>query len=308
MRLGIVSDTQTFTIAFNQRAGTVLAMGEDAVRAMIERSGIKVREVLFLPPEDINAALQTLHDGGNRVLLGGGDGTILKAAETMQENGAPIGFLPLGTMNLLVQDLGIPVNLEQALRAYAQGARAETIDIAEVNGHPFLCAAGIGVMPEASEFRESLRDIPSLFVFPRMSMFVFNQLSHLNRRRFRITMNKRNKKLRTTSIVVSNNRFSRSEAGFKKASLQDGILEIYSATPKSIWERLRLLIRLSAGLWKSDPVMRRWLAREAVIHSHKTEELVSLDGETVTLRTPLHFKMHRQAFNVLVPQDTGEPS
>lgn len=294
---------ETYTILFNARAGTVLRLGEDAIRAMIEKSGISCADVLFLPPEEINDKLKELNTNGTNIILGGGDGTILKAVETMLDSPSPIGFLPLGTMNLLVQDLGIPLDLEQALTAYARGTNSTAIDIAEVNGHPFLCAAGIGVMPEASEFRESLRDLPDMLVIPRMSMFVFEQLNHLKRRKFRIRLNKRHKKLRTTSIVVSNNRFSRKENGFKKESLQDGVLEIYSATPKSIWERLRLMIKLSAGIWKTDPVMRRWQTDNAVIFSRKKEELVSLDGETLTIKAPLHFKIHPLAFNVLVPEE-----
>ncbi len=301
-----MSDIQPYTLVFNARAGTVLKLGEDTIKALIEKAQIPVDEVLFLPPEEINDALCALHTKGSRVILGGGDGTILKAVDAMLDNPAPIGFLPLGTMNLLVQDLGIPLDLEKALTAYARGTHETAIDIAEVNGHPFLCAAGIGVMPEASEFRETLRDMPGMFVIPRMSMFVFNQLNHMNRRRFRISVNQRNKKLRTTSIVVSNNRFSKEEGGFKKESLQDGVLEIYSATPKTVWERLRFLIKLSAGIWKSDPVMRRWLAHEAAIHSYQREELISLDGETISVKTPLYFKIRPLAFNVLVPNNDEE--
>lgn len=279
-------------------------MGQPAIEAIIENSDLKIEKILFLEPEKIDDTLLELSALNKKILIAGGDGTILKAAEMIWEQKNPIGFIPMGTMNLLAQDLGIPSGLEPALKAYAKGTKTMRIDIASLNGHLFLCAAGIGVMPRAAKFREELRHMPTLLLIPRMSLFVFQQLNEMKRHFFNVYMNGKKHKFKTTAIVVSNNRFTNEETGFKKESLQDGLLEIYSAAPRGFWERIRLMIKLGFGVWKNDPVMRSWQAKEIVIYSRKKQELVSLDGETIMVPTPLRFTIEPRALRVLVPLPT----
>ena len=60
--------------------------------------------------------------------MGGGDGTIAAAAQRLAGTGVPLGILPLGTMNLLARDLGLPTGLEAAAAALAHG-HARAVDV-----------------------------------------------------------------------------------------------------------------------------------------------------------------------------------
>ena len=49
-------------------------------------------------------------------IVGGGDGTINAAAFGVNEAGLPLGILPMGTANDLARTLGIPFDLDGAVR------------------------------------------------------------------------------------------------------------------------------------------------------------------------------------------------
>lgn len=85
------------------------------------------------------------------VIAAGGDGTIEKVSVGMMGTSAPLGILPLGTMNNLAKALGIPSDLDEAIALIGEG-RSRPIDAGKVTwGTPgkhefyFLEAAGFGI-------------------------------------------------------------------------------------------------------------------------------------------------------------------
>ena len=54
--------------------------------------------------------------GRDVVVMGGGDGTMSAGAGGLIGTGKPMGLLPLGTLNHFARDLGIPTDLEDAVR------------------------------------------------------------------------------------------------------------------------------------------------------------------------------------------------
>ncbi|MGC3996813.1 MAG: YegS/Rv2252/BmrU family lipid kinase [Anaeromyxobacter sp.] len=93
-------------------------------------------------PERLREALRS---GAERVVVGGGDGTQSAAAAVLAGTGVPLGVLPMGTGNDLARGLGLPIHdLRAAARALAAG-EVRDIDLAEVNGRPFLNAAAAGL-------------------------------------------------------------------------------------------------------------------------------------------------------------------
>ena len=77
--------------------------------------------------------------------MGGGDGTISAAASALAGTKTLLGILPLGTLNHFARDLGIPANLDEAAKLIA--ARAEKVDVAEMNGRVFINNSAIGLYP-----------------------------------------------------------------------------------------------------------------------------------------------------------------
>ncbi len=294
-----------FHIVFNASAGAVLKAGQEAIEKSIEASGIAVASVHFLDGRKLIPKLRELKKTGEPILLGGGDGTLMRCAAEFLEGPGQLGLIPMGTMNLLANDLGLPLTIEDALKAYAEGARPRRIDVGEVNGKTFLCCAALGVIPETSAFREENRGQAEALLIPRLAMFFFKRIDR-GKRSFRVTLDGKKRTLRTAALIVSNNLLKEDnellDPAFKKDSLRDGLLGVYTLNPQSGWDKLRMLFRLQFGNWKKDPVLAERVARVVEVRTHRAEEDVSLDGETQKLKTPLRFSVLNKALTILVPK------
>lgn len=297
-----------YTVFINGQSGTVLNIGADTIRQKIVDAGITSDSAIhFLDPPAMNERLEEFceKNEGN-LLIGGGDGTIRSCAGRLLDHKIPFGIIPLGTMNLLAQDLGLPVELDKVIQTYATGEpELVSIDVGMVNGECFLCCAGIGIMPEASHYREKLRKDNDLTLYPKLTAFILERMDINRHKHLDLVLPSQTVKLRTASLVVSNNRFIEiagiGENHFKKNSLQDGELGIYALQSNNWIEAVRFLIKLGIGGWKRDPVMKVWFKSKATIHTQGHTELVSLDGEPVDLKTPLEFGIRPQALRLLVP-------
>jgi diacylglycerol kinase family enzyme len=86
----------------------------------------------------------------DRVIVGGGDGTLGSATRPAVDAGLPLAILPLGTANNVARTLGIPDDLDTACDI-AAGNERRRIDVGEVNGRCFLTAASFGLSVAITE-------------------------------------------------------------------------------------------------------------------------------------------------------------
>jgi YegS/Rv2252/BmrU family lipid kinase len=80
------------------------------------------------------------------VVAAGGDGTINEVANGLanaQHAVPPLAIIPLGTANVLAQEIGLRGNPRAVARAIAQGGRM-TVHLGDANGRYFLMMAGVG--------------------------------------------------------------------------------------------------------------------------------------------------------------------
>ncbi len=95
---------------------------------------------------------QAVREGFCPIIAAGGDGTYGEVVNGMVrafETGAPevpLGLLPLGTANDLVENLKLPVDLNAAARLIAKG-KTRRMDLCMVNGRYFDNNAAIGLEP-----------------------------------------------------------------------------------------------------------------------------------------------------------------
>ena len=87
------------------------------------------------------------------IVAGGGDGTINQVASRLLDSEVSLGVLPMGTLNHFAKDMGIPLELDQAIAVIAT-SRARLIDVGEVNGRLFLNNSSIGLYPDVVHERE----------------------------------------------------------------------------------------------------------------------------------------------------------
>lgn len=151
--------------------------GLDLPSLIATACGAKQPYVLFIPAsvtelrEKLPLLLQSV--AIEKVVIAGGDGTVMDTvplllptdvlaaagqpgltASPIQHNASdidspcrPIGLLPLGTGNLLAQNLGIPTDIHAALQVVLHG-KPQAIDVGRINDHLFVLNAGVGIDAE----------------------------------------------------------------------------------------------------------------------------------------------------------------
>jgi membrane-associated phospholipid phosphatase len=86
--------------------------------------------------------------------VAGGDGTVNAAAEAAHERKMPLLVVPSGTLNHFARDLGI-ASIPDAIRAW-EGGTVASVDLAAIDGRPFLNTASFGAYSEFVDPRDRL--------------------------------------------------------------------------------------------------------------------------------------------------------
>ncbi len=117
-----------------------------SVRQLMDEHGWDEPLWLETTPQDPGhgQAKSALSAGVDLVLACGGDGTVTACAEGVAGTGVPLAIIPMGTGNLLARNIGLPMDVDEAL-AVALGDAQQPIDAGRVNGTLFVVMAGIGL-------------------------------------------------------------------------------------------------------------------------------------------------------------------
>lgn len=293
----------------NARSGTALVADREAItgalRSAFSAAGHDL-ECRFVDPGALAAAFaEAAASDVEAVLAGGGDGTARTAARALMGTGKTLGVVPLGTMNRLARSLGVPLGIGEAATALAS-ARVMAIDVASVNGSLFLSNSLMGLPTEFAARRQELRGRPALDRLYGYAGVVAAILR--SRKRFWITIDHgaELKPVRALSIAVSSNAYAETPSLFlRKVRLDGGELSVYISRHRSGWALARAALRAMLGRHKADPGLLVLTGHEITMRSHRRHIRLSNDGEVEVHATPLEYRIHPRALNVLAPEDAS---
>ncbi len=292
-----------FTILINEHSGSVAQHGRSVLSEKFKDIlGADLEALHFLPPDEFEDALQDL-DQDAQVLIGGGDGTIRSAAAILSKRGIAFGILPLGTMNLFAKDLELELDLFKLIESY-KNVRELKIDAATANGEMFLCNAMVGIPSEIAKARDEHRSKETLLKWLALVKHGFDKLTHHRPRPMSLTYHGITERKLIKAAVIANNEYQ-DAAGlgtFKKKSLSDGKLTIYTVNPQGALESIALLSKLALGLWKQAEGLESFDVKALKLETRHSKIDVLLDGEIYRMRTPLNFKAEPKALTLLVPE------
>lgn len=237
------------------------------------------------------------------VIVGGGDGTIRSVAARLGESGKVLAVLPLGTLNLLARDLGMPIDPVEA--ALALGRSTErSIDVGEVNGEVFLCQSVIGLPNHINRYRELHRREKSWRSL--LKVFVAAARALLRQRPYRLMINApgwhRPWRIWTRALSVVNNDYDEGTGRmFHRPRLDGGALHLYVSRRFSIGWSAKMLLSMALGMWKRSREIEIVSGPAFVIRSRRKRLRVMNDGEACILSTPLQYAMRPRALMVLAP-------
>ena len=291
-------------VLLNARAGTLLDRGTDGLRREItERLGATGHEVdvRLLRPRQITRAITEAAQGPHDlVVIGGGDGSVSFAANALAGGDKALGVLPLGTINLLGRDLGMPTDIAAAVAALAD-AEPRRIDLARLNGRAFHSLSGLGFFSQMARAREEVRGHP-LGRFLGFGFAALRALRRTGRFDLEIAVDGRVERVDALAVLVTNNRFN---AEWRRQRLDAGVLELHIAQDAGAMSLLKASADLLTGAWRDNPGIRSVLAREVTITQVRRRTWAATDGELAREHVPLRYTLEPQALTVLMPKDAG---
>jgi diacylglycerol kinase (ATP) len=235
------------------------------------------------------------------VIIGGGDGSINSAAAPVYRHNLTLAILPLGTANDLARSLGLPMDLLDVFKIIAANKRHK-IDLGSFDGHYFFNAANIGLGTHVTrELTPEIKKRWGVFSYLRAAFAAFK-----TNRKFRATINVDGNDycVKSIQLAIGNGRFyGGGNIIDENATIDDGLLKLYSLPPQSMWELLRMAPWLRAG-------KQRQLERTFTAVGHRIEihtmpsRSVYADGEPAG-RTPAVFTIIPRALNVIYLEPVG---
>jgi diacylglycerol kinase family enzyme len=252
-----------------------------------------------LAGHELQAAARDAADDGARVVVAaGGDGTVNAVATALAGGTTPMAVLPLGTLNHFARDAGIPIDLEEAAALAVKG-RAQPVDVAEVNGHPFVNNSSIGVYPRTVHERERRRP-PGRDKRLATVGAAWRVLQRLPAHRVTLEMDGR----RTTSFVFVGNNLYETGLGRlgKRSSLTQGRLGVYHVRRPGRLALLGLAAQAAVGRLDQARFFEADEADRLSIRSSRDSMRVALDGEVLRLRLPLEYRIRPRDLLLVRPR------
>lgn len=283
--------------AFSQRAREVFAQeGHDIQCRIIGGKAVEAELRRAAHDTDVDV-----------ILAGGGDGTISTAAATAFKSGKTLAVLPAGTMNLFARALGMPMELDRALLAIAQGD-VDRIDIATANGRPFVHQFGVGIHARLVRIRNGM--VYSSRIGKMMASLRAIVAAATNPPRFEVDLHteKGHRSVTASGIAISNNPLDDSPVPVAE-TLTSGRLGVYIAQSVTTHELLSLAFDVMTGRWRANAAVSETEVRELVLRFPKRKRGLHavIDGELIDLDAAVTLQVHPRALQVILPRQ-DDPS
>jgi len=274
----------------------------DVVEAAFAAHGIEAQIHVLKPDEDIADAVDRLLDAGaEAIVAGGGDGTINAVASRLLGREVTLGVLPLGTLNHFARDLGIPFELDAAVKIIADH-HVVTTDVGEVDDRIFLNNSSIGLYPRIVTEREDAQRHLGLGKWPALARATWHALRHPSSFNAVVCVDGEEIERRTPFIFVGNNCYVLEGFGLgRRACLDDGVLSLNVLRPKSALGFLWLGLRSLLGIGSHAGDFDQFEAEHFEIRAQRGDEEVAIDGEVTRMASPMRYRIRKRALRVFAP-------
>ncbi len=250
----------------------------------------------------IELARQAAAAGCDLVVAAGGDGTVNEVVNGIAGTPAALAVLPVGTGNVWVRELKLPLRPEAAAAVLVDGA-TYTLDLGQANDRYFLLMAGIGF--DASVVRRTPPALKRRLGIMAYLIQGFTIARNIRGTRVRIELDGRPITGRILMILISN---SRLYGGFVQithhASLTDGLLDVAVIKGQDARSAPLHLLSIFLRQHQLDPDLLYYRAREVTVSGPVPLD-VQVDGDTIG-RTPMTFRVVPDALRVWLPPSTAQ--
>jgi diacylglycerol kinase family enzyme len=272
--------------------------GGKVARFDLQQQAVALGAEVFLMsgPEQVDVAAvarAAVASGADLLGVAGGDGTQALVAEVAAEHGLPFVVITAGTRNHFALDLGLDRDDPAACLAALSDGVDLRVDLGEIGGQVFVNNASFGAYAEIVETPAYRGDKlgTTLDVLPSLLQ---------GQRGARLTARADDAEITAPqALLVSNNRYGSADvAGLsRRVRLDGGVLGVVGVTVSTANEAVRLLRGSRSG------GLTLLTATVVTVTSDTPRIPVGVDGEAVSLPSPVVCSIRPGALRVRVPRD-----
>jgi diacylglycerol kinase (ATP) len=229
----------------------------------------------------------------------GGDGTAMEVMSALAGAGPPVGILPGGTGNVLVRSLGIPLDIARAVPVLLSGVEA-VIDLGRLDDGRYF-AIGLGVGLDESMIAGASTALKKRAGLVAYVWSAIRALLRLERFRVRLTVDGVLYEREAASVLIAN--LGEVLGGLIKFGTgivhDDGVLHACVYSPDTIWDAVRIFVRMASGTASDDRCSLCVSGRHFRLETDPPRR-AQADGELLGM-TPLEVTVRPLAARLLIP-------
>jgi YegS/Rv2252/BmrU family lipid kinase len=281
----------------NARSRKGRALFRRAVR-LLRGTGIRLiaAHALRDPKQLMPTVKAAVRDGAPMVIVGGGDGSLSYTVDEVVGRECVFALLPLGTANSFARTLGIPLDLDGAVKVIATGQRRR-IDLGMINDDYFANCAAMGLSPMIGE------GVPHNLkrYLGRVGYLIWAVWCLIRFHAFRLTVRGEgiDETLWATEVRIANGGHHGGVELIESAEVDSGQIIVQAVVGRRasslIWDWFAKYFKLPTR----HRTTREFHARELIVET-RPRQRISIDGE-VLAKTPIVARVAQCAIEVVVP-------
>jgi YegS/Rv2252/BmrU family lipid kinase len=258
--------------------------------------GLAYRVILTTGLEHgIEAARAAAGDGEIPVVMSG-DGLIGQIGGALATGDVPMGIMPGGRGNDLARVLEIPTEIARAADVIAAGHQRK-IDVAEVNGHRYLCIASCGFDSDANRIANEAKVVRGNLVYLYAAL---RALAAWKPAHFTVVADGQRHEVTGYSVAAANSKaYGGGMLMAPDAVLDDGMLDVVMSGAHGKLRFLASLPKVFKGTHVEEDEVTVVRAADVEIRADRGFAVYA-DGDHVT-DLPATLRVLRQALSVIAP-------
>lgn len=258
-------------------------------------------EIFELPrsckTDDVKKAIEKAN--ADRVIAVGGDGTLKLVAECLLDSDTPIGIIPAGSANGMAKELGIPLDIEEALDVAANGP-TKKIHATSVNEQLCVHLSDIGFN---AYLVKKFDELPSrgMWTYAKSAWHAF-----WNHKKMMVQFKVDNREIKTEAAMVVIANATKYGTGFQinpNGKLDDNAFEIILIKEYAVMEILKIWI--SKAPWNPKKIESFQVSEVSI--STKQKAHFQIDGEYLGKINQINAKLLPSCLTVVVPELDSAP-
>jgi YegS/Rv2252/BmrU family lipid kinase len=235
-------------------------------------------------------------EAGDTVVALGGDGLLRPLAGALKGTGSALAIVPAGRGNDLARMLGLPTDPADAARLAVEG-NERLIDVASVEGTPFMGVASFGLDSEANRIANEARLVTGNAVYAYAGV---RALAAWKPARFSVIVDGARHEFTGCTVAVGNSKFyGGGMSVLPAAEIDDGRLDVMLVKDGPKLQLLGLLPKLFKGTHGRSELIEFLRGEEIEVSSDRPFAIYA-DGDPIGA-TPAILRVERRCLRVIAP-------